>query len=62
MCIVDVGVLGQVWIYSEAPEAYVDLNTVSQCWNFGGHATLGRGEADAGGGPPGFSETAGYGG
>ncbi len=34
MCTVDVGVLGQVWIHPEAPEAYVDFNTQHKCRNF----------------------------
>lgn len=34
MCTVDVGVMGQVWIYPESPEAYVDFNTKHMCRNF----------------------------
>jgi hypothetical protein len=34
MCTVDVGVLGQVWLHPEAPEAYVDFNTEHKCRNF----------------------------
>ncbi|EAW08969.1 oxidase ustYa family protein [Aspergillus clavatus NRRL 1] len=34
MCTIDTGVLGQVWIHPEHPEAYVDFNTQHQCKNF----------------------------
>jgi len=34
MCNVDIGVLGQVWLYPSAPEAYVDFNTRHKCRNF----------------------------
>ncbi|KAJ5589166.1 hypothetical protein N7537_011844 [Penicillium hordei] len=34
MCTVDSGVLGQVWIYPENPEPYVDFNTQHRCKNF----------------------------
>jgi hypothetical protein len=37
MCTVDIGVLGQVWFQprlDEAPEAYVDFNTLHACRNF----------------------------
>jgi Mycotoxin biosynthesis protein UstYa len=34
MCTVDIGVLGQVWLYPQAPEAYVDFNTRHKCRNF----------------------------
>ena len=34
MCTIDVGVLGQVWIHPEEPEAYVDFNTRHMCRNF----------------------------
>lgn len=34
MCIVDIGVLGQVWIHPAAPEPYVDFNTYHKCRNF----------------------------
>jgi len=34
MCTVDVGVLGQVWLYPDEPEAYVDFNTRHTCRNF----------------------------
>ncbi|KAJ5158906.1 uncharacterized protein N7500_008557 [Penicillium coprophilum] len=34
MCTVDSGVLGQVWIYPENPEPYVDFNTKHRCKNF----------------------------
>lgn len=34
MCTVDVGVLGQVWLYPERPESYVDFNTRHRCRNF----------------------------
>jgi len=34
MCTVDIGVLGQVWIHPENPEAYVDFNTRHMCRDF----------------------------
>jgi len=34
MCTVDVGVLGQVWLYPNEPRAYVDFNTRHMCRNF----------------------------
>ncbi|KAJ6091962.1 hypothetical protein N7467_003931 [Penicillium canescens] len=34
MCTVDSGVLGQIWIYPENPEPYVDFNTKHRCKNF----------------------------
>jgi len=34
MCTIDTGVLGQVWIHPDHPEAYVDFNTQHQCKNF----------------------------
>ncbi|KAJ5587751.1 uncharacterized protein N7459_003516 [Penicillium hispanicum] len=34
MCSVDTGVLGQIWIYPENPEPYVDFNTRHRCKNF----------------------------
>lgn len=34
MCTVDVGVLGQVWIHPDEPEAYVDFNTRHMCRDF----------------------------
>lgn len=34
MCTVDTGVLGQIWIYPEDPEPYVDFNTQHRCKNF----------------------------
>lgn len=34
MCTVDIGVLGQVWIYPETPQAFVDFNTRHTCRNF----------------------------
>ncbi|KAJ5562032.1 hypothetical protein N7535_003504 [Penicillium sp. DV-2018c] len=34
MCTVDSGVLGQIWIYPENPEPYVDFNTQHKCKNF----------------------------
>lgn len=34
MCTVDVGVLGQVWIHPNEPEAYVDFNTLHMCRDF----------------------------
>ncbi|ESZ95791.1 tat pathway signal sequence [Sclerotinia borealis F-4128] len=34
MCTVDIGVMGQVWVHPEAPEAYVDFNTKHRCRDF----------------------------
>ena len=34
MCTVDTGVLGQVWVYPEHPEPFVDFNTKHTCKNF----------------------------
>lgn len=34
MCTVDTGVLGQIWIYPDNPEPYVDFNTRHRCKNF----------------------------
>jgi hypothetical protein len=34
MCTVDLGVLGQVWLYPNQPRAYVDFNTRHMCRNF----------------------------
>ncbi|KAJ6036234.1 hypothetical protein N7540_000513 [Penicillium herquei] len=34
MCTIDTGVFGQVWIYPEDPEPYVDFNTRHRCKNF----------------------------
>jgi hypothetical protein len=34
MCTVDIGVLGQVWLYPNEPTAYVDFNTNHKCRNF----------------------------
>ncbi|XHG03382.1 hypothetical protein AWENTII_006691 [Aspergillus wentii] len=34
MCNVDIGVLGQVWIYPDNPEAFVDFNTVHKCRDY----------------------------
>lgn len=34
MCSVDVGVFGQVWIYPDNPEPFVDFNTQHRCRNF----------------------------
>jgi hypothetical protein len=36
MCTVDIGVLGQVWYQppEEAPQPFVDFNTVHKCRNF----------------------------
>ncbi|CAG7922007.1 unnamed protein product [Penicillium olsonii] len=34
MCTVDTGVLGQIWIYPDSPEPYVDFNTRHRCKNF----------------------------
>lgn len=34
MCTVDTGVLGQVWVYPDKPEPFVDFNTKHTCKNF----------------------------
>ncbi|KAL4900124.1 hypothetical protein BDW74DRAFT_188669 [Aspergillus multicolor] len=34
MCIIDIGVLGQVWIHPEHPTPFVDFNTEHVCRNF----------------------------
>lgn len=34
MCTLDVGVFGQVWLYPENPEPFVDFNTQHRCRNF----------------------------
>ncbi|KAI9734161.1 MAG: hypothetical protein M1818_006633 [Claussenomyces sp. TS43310] len=34
MCDPDTGVLGQVWVFPNAPEAFVDFNTEHKCKNF----------------------------
>lgn len=34
MCTVDIGVLGQVWIYPDDPIPYVDFNTKHKCRDF----------------------------
>ncbi|CAI7675679.1 unnamed protein product [Penicillium manginii] len=34
MCTVDTGVVGQIWIYPENPEPYVDFETHHKCKNF----------------------------
>jgi hypothetical protein len=34
MCTVDVGVMGQVWIYPNTPTPLVDFNTKHKCRNF----------------------------
>ncbi|KAJ5684647.1 uncharacterized protein N7477_000992 [Penicillium maclennaniae] len=34
MCTVDTGVVGQVWIYPENPEPFVNFNTRQRCKNF----------------------------
>ncbi|KAF8861399.1 hypothetical protein BDZ45DRAFT_687739 [Acephala macrosclerotiorum] len=34
MCTVDVGVLGQVWVHKDEPEAFTDFNTRHMCRNF----------------------------
>ncbi|KAJ8060844.1 hypothetical protein OCU04_009928 [Sclerotinia nivalis] len=34
MCTVDIGVMGQVWVHPETPEAYVDFNTKHRCRDF----------------------------
>lgn len=34
MCTVDTGVLGQVWIYPDNPEPFVDFRTRHTCKNF----------------------------
>jgi hypothetical protein len=34
MCIVDIGVLGQIWWNRTTPTAFVDFNTAHTCRNF----------------------------
>ncbi|TQB68536.1 hypothetical protein MPDQ_003259 [Monascus purpureus] len=34
MCTIDTGVLGQVWLYPDSPQAFVDFNTEHKCKNF----------------------------
>lgn len=34
MCTVDLGVLGQIWLYPQSPRAFVDFNTNHKCRNF----------------------------
>lgn len=34
MCTVDIGVLGQIWIDPEQPEAFVDFNTEHKCRDY----------------------------
>lgn len=34
MCQVDIGVLGQIWVHQDNPEAFVDFNTMHKCRNF----------------------------
>ena len=34
MCSIDTGLLGQIWLYPDAPEAFVDFNTKHTCKNF----------------------------
>lgn len=34
MCAIDIGMLGQVWINTSAPEAFVDFNTKHKCRDF----------------------------
>lgn len=34
MCTVDVGVLGQVWVHKDKPEAFTDFNTGHMCRDF----------------------------
>lgn len=34
MCNVDVGIFGQVWLYPDHPEPFVDFNTQHKCRNF----------------------------
>jgi len=34
MCTVDTGLLGQVWVYPAAPQAFPDFNTVHMCKDF----------------------------
>ena len=36
MCTTDVGVFGQVWLYPDHPEPFVDFNTQHRCRNFEG--------------------------
>jgi hypothetical protein len=47
MCTVDIGVMGQVWIHPNAPEAYVDFNTKHQCRDFEVVRQMGGEETDA---------------
>ena len=34
MCQVDIGLLGQIWLYPQSPMAFVDFNTQHKCRNF----------------------------
>ena len=34
MCTVDIGVLGQIWVHPDSPEAFVDFNTRHMCRDF----------------------------
>ena len=34
MCTVDTGVLGQVWLHPNSPQAFVDFNTEHKCKNY----------------------------
>lgn len=34
MCTVDVGIFGQVWLFPEHPEPFVDFNTQHRCRNY----------------------------
>ena len=34
MCTVDVGIFGQVWLFPENPEPFVDFNTQHRCRNY----------------------------
>ena len=34
MCTVDFGIFGQIWVYQDRPEPFVDFNSVHVCRNF----------------------------
>ncbi|KAB8301645.1 hypothetical protein EYC80_003483 [Monilinia laxa] len=34
MCTVDIGIMGQVWVHPDAPDAYVDFNTKHKCRDY----------------------------
>lgn len=34
MCTVDFGIFGQIWVYPDHPEPFVDFNSVHVCRNF----------------------------